>query len=680
VIKKVLVIGIFILSISYNLFAQFKSPERYYDNLSYQNAIEGYKKTVEEDNTDGEAMFNLANAYRLNSKTVEAEIWFEQAIIYYPAPICKLYYAQTLLSNSKYSKAKTWFLKYAEDAPSANDSEIAADMADFCQELEDNGMPDYIYSVNEVTFNTLKQDYSPCFYGDSSIVFVSNRDFENANAKKDKWTGDNYMQLFVTHPDANEDYIEPQKFFININSKFHEGPACFSSDNNTIYFTQNQYYKRKVIVDENQNTLLAIYSANFVDGEWINVQKLSFCNEQYTVCHPTLSNEDEFIIFSSDMPGGYGGMDLYIVNNEAGTWGVPENLGEKINTVGNEVFPYLDSDNNLYFSSNMLVGFGGLDIYKAYKNEIGWSSPDNIGVPINSSKDDFGLVINESWSTGYFSSNRKGEDNIYTFTENFDIIIKRGEQDTTNNNKTITENPDKGLSVCGTVINKIYKNLLKDAKVEVVSKCTGDETEIITLADGAFDFPIDENCNYRIKVTKKNFKDTLFNFSTFNPTYNDCIEILVPLTFYDEEVTEISTDIIVFEGQILELYNVYYDFDKYNIRTDASTDLDVLYDILIKYPSMKGELSSHTDCRGTHKYNEVLSDNRAKSAMKYLIGKGIDPGRLTYKGYGETVLKNECADGVDCNEIQHQRNRRTEFKITYLDETIISKEYEKYQE
>lgn len=677
-IKKVLIFGLLIFAFNLHLIAQFKSPERYYDNLSYQNAIEGYKKQVEIDNTDGEALFNLANAYRLNSKTVEAELWFEKAIVYYTAPICKLYYAQTLLSNSKYSKAKTWFLKYAEDAPTANDSELANDLADFCQELEDNGMPDYIYSVNEVNFNTLKQDYGPCFYKDSSIIFVSNRDYKDVKTKKDKWTGDNYMQLFIVRPDANDVYVEPEKFLEEINSKFHQGSACFTSDFNTIYFTQNQYFKNKIIVDKNQNTLLGIYSASFVDGEWINEQKLHFNNDQYTVCHPTLSSDDSYMIFSSDMPGGYGGMDLYIVNYDAGVCGVPENLGDKINTVGNEVFPFLDNDNNLYFSSNMLVGFGGLDIYKAYKEKEGWSLPDNIGVPINSSKDDFGLVINESWSTGYFSSNRKGEDNIYTFTENFDIIIKRGNNETTEN-IDITQNPKRDLSVCGIVVNKVYRNLLKDAKVKVVSKCTGDESEIITLADGAFDFPIEANCNYKIKVTKNNFKDTVFNFSTFNPIYNKCIEIIVPLVFNENEITDITTDMFVFEGQILELYNIYYDFDKYNIRTDATSDLDSLYDILIKYPSMKGELASHTDSRGTFKYNEVLSDNRAKSAMEYLIKRGIDSNRLTYKGYGEYQLKNECADGVECNEVQHQRNRRTEFRITYLDETIISKEKEEWK-
>lgn len=678
-IKKIFVLEIIILSIIFKLSAQFKSPERYYDNLSYQNAIEGYKKSVEADATDGEALFNLANAYRLNSKTVEAEIWFEKAIVYYPAPICKLYYAQTLLSNSKYSKAKIWFLKYAEDAPSANDSEIAKDMADFCQELHNNGMPDYIYSVHEVKFNTLLQDYGPCFYRDSAIVFVSNRENENANPKKDKWTGDNYMQLYVTYSDANMKFSEPEILLTDLKTKYHEGSACFTSDNNTIYFTQNQYItnkkRKKILTDENQNTLLAIYSANYVDGQWMNEQKLPFNDEKYTVCHPAISNEETFLIFSSDMPGGFGGMDLYIVSYDEGVWGNPENMGEDINTVGNEVFPYLDSDNNLYYSSNMLVGFGGLDIYKAFKEKVGWSLPENIGVPINSSKDDFGLIINESWSTGYFSSNRKGEDNIYTFTENFDLIIKKGNRDEIEEPET-----PKGLSVCGTVINQRFKNTLKDAKVEVVSKCTGDESEIITLADGAFDFPIEENCEYKIKVTKKNFKDTLFNFSTFNPDYENCIEILVPLTFYDEEITEITNDLIVFEGQVLELYNIYYDFDKYNIRNDATTDLDDLYDLLIKYPSMKGELSSHTDSRGTFKYNETLSENRAKSAVEYLVKKGISADRLTYKGYGEYNLKNECADGVECNEIQHQRNRRTEFKITYLDETIYSKESETYKE
>jgi len=691
VLKKGLIISVLFLSFNIQVFSQFKSAEKYYDNYAFQSAIDGYTKIVEKDNTNGEALFNLANAYRLNSKTVEAEIWFEKAVIYYQIPICKLYYAQTLLSNSKYLKAKTWFLKYAEDAPTPNDAEIAKEMADFCQELEDNGMPPYIYSVSEVNFNTLKHDYSPIFYKDSSLVFVSNRDYKDLNKKKDKWTGDNYMKLFKTNMTQNGVFDEPQKFITDINSKFHEGPAAFSSDKNTIYYTRNQALKQKSVVDKNENTLLGIYSANLIENQWANLQKLPFCNDNYTVCHPAIARNDSFMIFSSDMPGGFGEMDLYISYNQNGTWGNPENLGDKINTAGNEVFPYLDSDNNLYFSSDMLVGFGGLDIFKVYYNEAKWSDPENIGVPINGPKDDFGLIINPSFSVGYFSSNRKGEDNIYKFTENFDIIVKRGEYEHYTggfkNNKTgkiINKedgNGNKTLNICGTVLNKKYGNVLKDAKVEVVSKCTGDETTITTLTDGAFTFDIEPNCEYRVKVSKKNFRDTVFNVSTFNPKYGDCIKVKVPLTFIEENIPDsLPNDIQIVDGMVIELYNVYFDFDKYNIRPDASSDLDVLYNLLIKYPNMKGELGAHTDSRGTFEYNVKLAQNRANSAMKYLISKGIDKSRLTAKGYGETMLKNKCADGVECTETEHQRNRRIEFTVNYKNEIIHSKEYDKYKQ
>jgi len=698
VLKKILFISLIFLSFNIKSFSQFKSAEKYYDNYSFQSAIDGYTKIVEKDNTNGEALFNLANAYRLNSKTVEAEIWFEKAVIYYQTPNCELYYAQTLLSNLKYLKAKTWFLKYAEDAPTPNDAEIANNMAIFCQELEDNGMPPYIYSVKEVNFNTLKFDYSPVFYRDSSLVFISNRDFTDLNKKKDKWTGDNYMKLFKAEISSKGVFAEPEKFITDINSKFHEGPATFTSDFNTIYYTRNQAVKQKSIVDKNENTLLGIYSATLIDNKWTNLQKLPFCNDNYTVCHPALAQSDSFMIFTSDMPGGYGGMDLYVTYGTNGVWGSPENMGDMINTAGNEVFPYLDVDNNLYYSSDMLVGFGGLDIFKSYYNKNKWSEPENIGVPINGPKDDFGLVINASFSTGYFSSNRKGEDNIYMFTENFDIIVKHGDYEHYNggfynnddvgklnnlngNNGGTGGNKNKDLEVCGTVLNKKYGNLLKDAKVEVVSKCTGDETLITTKTDGAFTFDIEPDCEYRIKVSKKNFKDTLLNLSTFNPKYGDCIQVKVPLTFLEENVPDsLTDDIQIIDGMVIELYNVYFDFDKYNIRTDASYDLDVLYKLLIKYPTMKGELGAHTDSRGTFEYNVKLAQNRANSAMKYLIAKGIDPARLTAKGYGETVLKNECADGVECDETQHQRNRRIEFTVNFKNDIIYSKEYEKYKE
>ncbi len=697
-IHKNFILTIFMFMMAWNLKAQFKSAEKYYDNYSFQNAIKGYSKIVKKDNTNGDALFNLANAYRLNSKTIEAEIWFEKAVVYYDDPICKLYYAQVLLSNAKYLKAKTWFLKFVDDAPTQNDAEIATEMANFCQQLNDNGMPEHIYSIREVPFNTKKYDYSPCFYKDSAIVFVSNRDYKDVDKKKDKWTGDNYMKLFIARKNANGTFQEPEKFINSINSKFHEGPACFSSDFNTMYFTKNQANKQKSIVDENQNTLLGIYSANYIDNKWDNLQKLPFCNDNYTVCHPTTAKSDSFMIFVSDIPGGYGGTDLYIVYQQNGQWANPENLGDKINTVGNEVFPYLDVDNNLYYSSDMLIGFGGLDIFKSFYKNSKWGEPENLGVPLNSSKDDFGLVINNSFAVGYFTSNRAGEDNIYTFTENFEIILKQGDY-TTNENRIITKenvpslntepkkttnnnNPNKkSIEICGTVTNKKYGNLLKDANVEVVSKCTGDETVIVTKQDGAFTFDIEPNCDYKIKVSKKNFNDTTFLLSTFNPKYDECIKVIVPLIFIEENIPDpLTTDITIVDGMTIELYNVYFDFDKYNIRTDASQDLDVLYNLLIKYPNMKGELGAHTDSRGTHEYNVKLAQNRANSAMKYLINKGIDPARLTAKGYGETMLKNKCADGVECSETEHQRNRRIEFKVNYKNEIIYSKEYEKYKQ
>ena len=655
--------------ISTNVLSQImlKSADTYYSSLSFQDAIKGYTKKIKKDKTDGEALFNLANAYRLNGKTVEAEMWFEQAVVYNPTPVCKLFYAQVLLSNAKYLKAKNWFLKFADEAPNSNDRKTSIEMAEFCQLLADDGLPDELYIIKEVTFNSDKQDFSPYLFKDSSIVFVSNRDDKSVKNRRDAWTGQKYMKIFVARVNVDSQYIEPEKFMEQINLKYHEGPLCFTNDFTTMYYTQNQLRKNKPIVDDNKNTLLAIYQSRLIDGRWSNNEKLSFNNEKYSVCHPALSRDDDFMIFASDMPGGLGGMDLYIVmRDDNGLWGVPENLGPKINTLGNEVFPFLDRYNNLYYSSNMLVGFGGLDIYKAYYEVDTWSDPENIGVPINGHKDDFGIYIDETYTTGYFSSNRKGEDNIYSFVENSEMLIKRKKN-------TTTQKIDSTISVCGTVYNKKYKNKIKDAKVEVVSKCTGDETEILTVANGGFDFPIEENCDYKINVSKKNFKDTTFTFSTFNPVYGACMEIIVPLVFIDDD-PRISSSTIVFQGKVLELYNVYYDFDQYYIRKDAAGDLDTLYNILLKYPSMKGELSSHTDSRGSHRYNEILSENRAKAAMKYLIQKGIDPTRLTYKGYGETLLKNECADGVRCNEVQHQRNRRTEFKITYLNETIVSKE------
>jgi len=661
--KKILTILIVFLFTFVSLYSQTKA-DKSYTNYAYQKAIKSYKKTLKTDPNNGEALYKLANSYRLNNETLNAELYYSQAINHYEKPETKLYYAQMLLSNGKYNEAEKWFYEYSRVAQNDHDKKNALDFSNFCKELEKKKNEKPKFEIKAVSFNSQDLDFSP-FIADNGIIYCSNKKNEKKKLnEKDPWTDENFVSLYKV-TDSSGIYSNSQLFFNNIENKYHFGPSSLSSDNKTIYFTKSNYFEKKRQHDDNYNTRLSIFFAEKTDQGWEKFRSLPFNSNEYSNCHPAISKDDKFIIFASDMPGGYGGMDLYIIEKNDKFWSAPINLGENINTIGNEVFPFLDESNDLYFSSNMHPGFGGLDVYKAKYNDLTWSNPRNVGIPINGLRDDFGYVVTADGKKGYFSSNRNGEqDDIYEFSPFNDTYstpapLFPGEK-----------------YICGTVINKIYKNGLANAEVNLVNKCTGDFQTVITDEQGNFTFPLDKNpCDYDIVGKKEKFEDNALLISTIDTSFEDCYKVLIPLTFIETNVPEkISSSFTLTEGMVLELYHVYYDLDKYKIRPDGFSELVELYELLKKYPDMVGELSGHTDCRNTHKYNETLSQNRAKAAKEFLVNLGVDERRIIVAGYGETRLKNHCSDGVKCSEEEHQRNRRVEFKVIYLGKTLESKE------
>ena len=660
--KKIFTILIAVLFVSTNTFGQTKA-DKSYTNYAYQKAIKSYKKTLKTDPTNGEVLYNLATSYRLNNETLNAEFYYAKAVNHYEKPETKLYYAQMLLSNGKYTEAEKWFYEYAKVAQSTHDKESAEEFAVFCTELEKikSGKPKF--EIKPVPFNSESLDFSP-FIVEDGVIFCSNRKIKNKKLnQKDPWTDENFVSLYQV-TDSSGIYSENKLFFSTIENKYHFGPSSLTEDQKTIYFTKSDYFEKKRAHDKNYNTRLSIFYAEKTDEGWDEFRSLPFNSEEYSNCHPAVSKEGEFIVFASDMPGGYGGMDLYIINRNDKFWSAPVNLGEEINTVGNEVFPFLGQDKSLYFSSNMHPGLGGLDVFKAEYSESFWKNPENIGIPINSTRDDFGYVATDDNSKGYFSSNRNGEqDDIYEF------------KPLDNYGNPAPDYPNEQY-ICGRVINEKYKNGLANAEVTLVNKCTGEFLAVLTDEDGNFTFPLDENpCDYDIEGKKEKFRDSALIISTIDTSFQECYKVLIPLTFIETNMPErLSSSFTLTEGMVLELQHVYFDLDKYKIRPDGYSELVELYNLLRKYPDMVGELSGHTDRRNTHKYNETLSLNRAKAAKEFLVNLGIESERILVAGYGETRLKNHCADGVSCSEEEHQRNRRVEFKVLYLGKTLESDE------
>ena len=743
-------------------YAQMFSADNDYSQKSLQEAIKKYLKTVEADPYNGEALFNLANSYRLNSEFRKAEIWFSKAVQIEESPESYLYYAQMLLSNGKYIEAATWFKRYAVQESGTSNEKNALKLADYAQKLAEEGLENKDYLITKAEFNSDRLDFSPMYYQDSSIVFASNRKDGN-NEGIDRWTNQYYVDLYLVNPGDNEDekWQKPTPFSKQINTKLHEGPVTFNKYYDVMYFTRNDLGRKGRGFDSEKNTRLKIFQSQLEGEGWTNPIELPFNNKEYHCAHPALAKDTTYMVFASDMPGGYGQMDLYIAWLQDGEWGEPTNLGSEINTSGNEVFPYLDENGQLYFSSDLHVGLGGLDIFSAEQRTgnnqaLGqWYNPTNMGAPLNGNRDDFGMIINQAGTTGYFTSNRSGKgDDIYHFEIDgmiriagtvinckdsteigaANVVVRSAEGEeiaTTRSNAdgsfavriprrdlynfkatkegfgfcaggcdgtaSIDLKDSKNdseirvlLSFCpadpcqlttrGPVLNNDCDKPIAGAKVTLVNKCTGERQSMTTGEDGYYSFDLDEDCEYIVVAEKEGFFRKATEFTTTAADCGDLVESEVPMDFDNSEYEELLGNYAsIEEGTVIELYNVYFDLDKYNIRPDAQTGLNDVYQLMIDYPEMKGEIGAHTDSRAPFKYNETLSDNRAKSARDYLIKRGISADRITWKGYGEYVLKNECADDVECTEFQHQRNRRVEFKVTYFEGTVNSKEYESFR-
>ncbi len=408
-----------------------------------------------------------------------------------------------------------------------------------------------------------------------------------------------------------------------------------------MYFTRNNFLDgkkgRDKGMDKEQTTLIKIYKASLIDGEWSNIKELPFNSDLYSTAHPTLSVDEKMLYFSSDMPGTLGGADIFKVSiDKNDKYGKPENLGSTVNTEGRESFPFIAPDGTLFFASDGHLGLGGLDIFESkFKDDL-FQEPINIGKPINSAKDDFGFIIN-SGKTGYFTSNRNGGegfDDIYKFRICTNTIYGK-----------VTDLKTNEILPISTVI-------LLDEDMKEISKIT-------TNDEAHYSFEIDCNKKYYIKVIKEEYETV--EKPIIPTSENEKTELNIELGRINIPF-EIGTDL----AKVLDISIIYFDLDKSNIRPDAAEDIQKVIEVMKEYPKMHVDIRSHTDSRETHKYNEGLSDRRAKSTLEFMVANGIERERLTARGFGETELINECSDGVFCSEEDHQKNRRSEFIISKL--------------
>lgn len=383
---------------------------------AYAEAIPIYESILKIDSTSSEAILNLAECYRLTNNTAKALEWFAKAVNLKTAPpIYKYYYGQMLMKTNNYGEARKWLSQYTADSRGAN--QVAAiDQQQQLLKYKDF----YIVERLSDTVNSDQNDFAPVIFN-RSLVFASSRPTSAWIEREHTWTDRNFYTLYqAKQSKATRTWTEPKPFTSKVNTKFNDGPVCFSSDGRTMYFTRNNLAGSSAQMSEDGFVKLKICKIeldekdNFID----EVTELPFNNKEYNYAHPAISYDDRVLYFSSDMPGGLGGMDLWMVKIENGKWGTPMNLGSNINTAGNEVFPYVEDNGKLYFSSDGLGGLGGLDIFEAIGMGSTWNVR-NLGAPINSSGDDFGITF-EDYLNGYFSSNRGGlsqNDDIYRFEQ-----------------------------------------------------------------------------------------------------------------------------------------------------------------------------------------------------------------------------------------------------------------------
>jgi outer membrane protein OmpA-like peptidoglycan-associated protein len=383
------------------------------------------------------------------------------------------------------------------------------------------------------------------------------------------------------------------------------------------------------------------------EGEWSNIEPMPFNDDNYSVGHPALSPDERTLYFTSDMPGSVGGTDIFKVSiNGDGSYGSPVNLGSSVNTVGKEMFPYVSKEGNLYFSSDSRAeGMGGLDVYMISLSNMDMS-PVHLSSPINSSMDDFAFIIDDDKSVGYFSSNREGgygDDDIYYFKQTSSPSVKCSQ------------------TISGEVRDKGTGALLPGSLVTLY-KGTERIDAVVVGADARFAFPdMDCNTSYRVTGAKDMYEGAEETVTTGKKAE---VKLNVPLVL-SSNAKAIAKEQAIDRCQYAldNINNIYFDLDKYYIRPDAAIELEKVVKIMKRCPDIVIEARSHTDSRASHAYNETLSQNRAKATVDYIVSRGIDPSRISAKGYGETQLVNRCSDGVKCTEAEHQVNRRTEFVI-----------------
>ncbi len=694
---KILLVLLLIVQVA---FSQQKSrADRFFEQGDYINAAlqyeeelnrEGYSKNILENiTTSYYNTFQFRKAYRY-LKYLTSGKFYDRDKSYDNNYNFMMY--QVLSALGEYEKAIEFLALYQ-----SNGSGEDLNKSDAITTIEDFKLKDDDYTISKVEFNSDASEFG-AVKKDSIIYFITDRNPYSALDKDYKWTHRPFLDIYKVTVDKNNNPVSDiETISKEINSKLHEGNFCFTQDGNTMYLSKSNSEKGKKKFDSIKNNAIHLYKANKVNGVWATPEKLDFNDINYSIEHPSLSQDGGKLYFASNMPGGYGDFDIYyVVVNLDGTFGKPVNLGPTINTKNREQFPYISKDGHLFFSSNGHLGLGMLDVFVSELRREEFTRPINLGAPINSSFDDFSFsYYNET--DGFFASNRKNVgDDMYSFSQIGDIFPR----------EYITRFEVRDFASDNYIANSdvvLYDN---DNQIVYESQLDSVAGFDIKIFPGKYNFKAAAE-GYKIKtkpfVVKEKDEavyviyldrekkkkevivstDTSDDKSTNKVSESNNVTNEVNVTNIhtethkktEEEITKerlretLLTDkdgppVIEKEGKLyFEMPPIYFDYDKWNIRSDSKKVLDKLALKLEKYKSVYIKISSHTDSRGTDSYNQVLSERRAESTRNYLALVGyVNARRMQFIGFGESQPLINCDDKV-CTEEEHQTNRRSEFEI-----------------
>ena len=696
-------------SIFTNLRSDLKRADQLYEELAYAPATELYQTVLgrSKENQD-DIKIKLGRCYYHLNKPQQSAYWYEQVLAKDSllTEQDRIRFAQSLSGSQQYAKAK-------EQYQALEPTDRVQATIEALDNLEQFYQDSAYYQVERLSMNTGAADFSPMYYQEG-LMFVSSRSHRSPVKRVYRWNQTPFLDLYYAPRDSSGQVGKVKSLAGQVNTKFHEGAVAFLDSGRQMIFTRNSFYQGQENLSSEGFNGLNLYSAERAgDGAaWTNIAPLPFNSAEYSTGHPAMSPDGKTFYFVSDAPGGVGGTDLYTSEYDSGRWSAPHNMGEPVNTPGDEMFPYVDADGTLYFASEGHPGLGGLDIFRVSPQ----GEPQNIGYPVNTHRDDFGIIVDEEGRSGYFASNRLNggaDDDLYFVTIDLPatllvqgtIVDKETQEELTEvtvalkapdgsviDQITTGENgdfrfqvpidttytlaiskdnyqPDEqrvdALSEDSLTINSalernkiIVEGRVTDetgrgadsARVALINRATGEtEDEMVVGEDGTYRLELRPEQRYEIRAGKQQYLGNVESLPTEGM-----------------EHTVITKDFVLTRVNLNDEINldyIYYDFDEWFIRASEEKELDRLVTFMKEHPTSEVELGAHTDARGSDAYNQQLSQKRAQAAVDYIVKKGIDRNRITAKGYGEERILNGCTNGVPCTEAQHQQNRRTEFTV-----------------